>query len=197
MVARLDADWRGNHDCDSSRVRRRPGHREFAATVTEFALVLPIIVAMASGLVDFGRAVYINAAMSALAPQGARAISLRESQTSDCPVLQQLEHATAGFGLQPDPNSLSGNSDPNNPSGSLKISTPPPGVGYIYVWPAVAATSPQDVAPNCKGLPRAASGTSRQVAVVITYHFVAWTPYFAAILSNVEIQQISVVQTEY
>ena len=52
-----------------------------------------------------------------------------------------------GFPVKMDPNSIVGNSDPNNPSGALQPTVPPPNVAYAYIWPAVATAAPADA--NC------------------------------------------------
>lgn len=178
--------------------RCRRGRRgTSAATLVEFCVVAPIVLIVIFLLIDFGRLVYTMVAISNAAREGQRLISLKPNETSDCYALQQVESVGQGFTISPDPSSLQGNSDPNSPTGTLTPTTPPMGQGYIYIWPAVAQSAPQDATPNCNGNPRLGSSTVRQVAVKVSYHFVPWTPLVASIVPDLVVSSISVGQTEY
>src|SRR5207245_1155618 len=72
----------------------------------------------------------------------------------DCSAYQIEEQTAQGFRLNPDQASMVGDTNPNSPGGSLQPTTPPPGQGYIYIWPAVATASPQDQHPGCGGQAR-------------------------------------------
>jgi hypothetical protein len=107
-----------------------------------------------------------------------------------------MEAVGQGFPLSMDPHSIAGDSDPNNPSGTLQPATPPPGAGYIYIWPAVATATPQE--SNCSSsVERGGSQTIRHVAVQIEYRFQPLTPGVAALTSGFIVKTISVVQVEY
>jgi hypothetical protein len=94
-----------------------------------------------------------------------------------------------------DPNSLVGNSDPNNPSGALKPTNPPPNVGYAYIWPAVATAYPPDA--NCSsGQPRAVSQSVKHVAVLIQYRFIALTPFIGQLTNGITVKTVSVITVE-
>lgn len=165
--------------------------------MVEFALVAPLAFLMIFLTIDFGRLVYTYTAISSAAREGERIISLKPQQSTDCYALAQMEKMGQAFPLVPDPSSLSGNSDPNNPTGTLQPTAPPLGTGYIYIWPAVAVATPQDTSTNCTGSPRRGSGTIRQVAVSIEYHFKPLTPLIGSIASDITIRTVSVGQTEY
>jgi hypothetical protein len=94
-----------------------------------------------------------------------------------------------------DPNSIVGNSDPNNPSGALQPTVPPPNVAYAYIWPAVATAAPADA--NCTSTnQRAVSPSVKHVAVEIQYHFTPLLPLVSTFASNIIVKTISVVTTE-
>lgn len=164
-------------------------------SMVEFSLVAPVLIVMLFLMIDFGRLVYTFGAISWATREGARLISLAPQQTTDCTVLKRVEAVGRGFPLAPDPNSLVGNTDPNNPSGSLVPTTPPSGQGYIYVWPAVATKVPQDT--YCAGSPRRVSQTARDVAVQVEYTWLPLMPLVSSIVPSITIKTISVVHTEY
>lgn len=175
-----------------TRKRRR------AQTMVEFALVAPVMFFLLFLTIDFGRLVYTYGAISWATREGARLISLSPQQATDCAVLQRVEQVGRGFPLQPDPNSLVGNTDPNNPGPPLAPTTNdliPPGVGYIYIWPAVAPRTPQDT--YCNGNPRRVSQTARDVAVQVKYKWLPLMPLISTIMPQITISTISVVHTEY
>jgi len=163
--------------------------------MVEFAILAPVLIVMLLLMIDFGRLVYTFGAIAWATWEGARLVSLQPQETTDCPVLQRVEQVGRGFPLTPDPNSVVGNSDPNNPTGTLVPTTPPQGTGYIYIWPAVATRVPQD--SNCNGAPRLGSSTARDVAVLVQYSYVPLVPLFTSFVPNLTIKTISVVHTEY
>lgn len=54
----------------------RPRRRERGAAAVEMALVLPVLLLVIGGLVDFGRALYVNTVVSAGAREGARMVAM-------------------------------------------------------------------------------------------------------------------------
>jgi hypothetical protein len=191
----------------SVRVRRSRRH-EGAQGMVEFALVCPIIIFLMFAAIDIGRLIYTYNAISSAAIMGARLTALRAQLDSDCLPLQRMVQVGQGFPLLPDPNSISNpavNTDPNNPGGAGPT-TPPPGTGYIYIWPAAAEAAPQ-LSNNSSGVPNCQSGTQRggagatvkHVAVEIQYTFQPLTPLIGAVLPHggITLRTVSVVQTEY
>lgn len=146
--------------------------------------------------IDVGRLLYTYAAISNAAGEGARTVSLQASANSDCLALQRMLSVAQGFNLNVDPGSLAGNTDPNNPTGSLQpTQTPAPNQGYIYIWPAVATAQPQT--SNCDGAQRQVPQTPtgvRNVAVEIQFRFQPLTPLPNA---NLIVRSLSTQQTEY
>ena len=163
--------------------------------LVEFSLVAPVFLVVMFAAVDIGRLLYAYSAISSAARDGARMASLQASLYSDCQIIRTVEIVGQGFPVRMDPNSVVGNSDPNNPSGSLQPTTPPPNVGYAYIWPAVATSNPPD--PNCNSSnQRAISQTVKHVSVEVQYHFVPLTPFIASLAPNIIVKTVSVVTTE-
>jgi hypothetical protein len=167
--------------------------------LVEFALVAPLLVLAIFLLIDFSRLLYAYSSISSAAREGARILSLKSDQFSDCYAFAQMEKVGQGFPLLPDPNSVAVNDDPNHPGPDHNPTSPvPAGQGLIYIYPAVATGSPPD-GPGCSSAttPRAVSTTTKSVAVEIQYHFTTLTPLVSAFLPNITLKTISVTQTEY
>jgi len=181
--------------CSNETVRARKLRSQRSQALVEFAMVAPIFLLIMFGAIDIGRLLYAYSAISSAARDGARAASLQVSLFSDCQVIKDVELVGQGFPVVMDPNSLVGDSDPNSPSGALQPTTPPPNVGYAYIWPAVATADPPD--SNC-GSPtqRAVSQSVKHVALEIQYHFVPLTPIISSLVPKVIVKTISVVTTE-
>ena len=139
MIKRVSAWARG------LRTPSRAGARgQRSQALVEFALVSPIFFLVMFTAIDISRLLYAYTAISSAARDGARTASLSGSTYSDCQIIQEVELVGQGFPVRMDPNSLVGNSDPNNPGGPLSPTIPPPNVGYAYIWPAVATADPPD-----------------------------------------------------
>src|SRR5579864_4607899 len=98
----------------------RRSDRQRSQALVEFAMVAPIFLLVVFSAVDISRLLYAYTAISSAARDGARTASLASSQFSDCQIIQEVELVGQGFPVKMDPNSLVGNSDPNNPSGPLQ-----------------------------------------------------------------------------
>ena len=163
--------------------------------LVEFALISPIFLLVMFSAIDISRLLYTYAAISSAARDGARTASLSSALFSDCQIIQEVKLVGQGFPVQMDPNSIVGNSDPNNPGGALQPTTPPPNVGYAYIWPAVATADPPD--GNCNSTQqRAISPTVKHVAVEVQYHFTPLLPFVSSFAPNIIVKTISVVTTE-
>jgi Flp pilus assembly protein TadG len=174
-------------------VRGRRGQRSQA--LVEFALVSPLFLLILFTAIDLSRLLYAYTAISSAARDGARTASLQGSLFTDCQIIQEVELVGQGFPVRMDPNSLVGDSDPNNPVGVLQPSTPPPNVGYAYIWPAVATANPPD--SNCtSATARAISPTVKHVSVEVQYHFVPLLPFVNQFTTNIILKTISVVTEE-
>jgi Flp pilus assembly protein TadG len=179
-----------------SRRRRTRGGQG----LVEFALVAPIFVIGIFLIIDFGRLLYAYSSISSAAREGARILSLKSDQFSDCYAYQQMEKVAQGFVMQADPNSLATNDDPNYPGTDHNPSPNVPlGTAWVYIYPAVSTASPPDASPGCTNAntARSVSSTTRSVAVEIQYHFMPLTPLIGNILPDITLKTISVTQTEY
>ncbi len=189
-----------------SELRRRSVHstsnrpKRRGQSLTEFALVAPLLFLIIAVTIDFARLVYVYGAISSISREGARTASLKDQDSSDCLIFQSMEAGGAGgFNLQADPNSQRGDSDPNSPPGPLSPTTPTPGQGFIYVFPAVASGSPPDSAANCggNGSSRFVTPSIRDVTVEVQYGFRPWVSVVASFIPPITIKTVSIVQREY
>lgn len=183
--------------CAPTRIRpkRNPWSQRSQALV-EFSMVAPLFLVFLFVAIDIGRVLYAYSAVSSAARDGARTASLQVSLYSDCQIIKNVELVGQGFPVVMDPNSLVGNTDPNNPSGPLQPSQPPPNTGYAYIWPAVATADPPDLNCNSPINPRSISQSVKHVEVEVQYHFIPLTPFVAGISPNFIVKTISVVTTE-
>ena len=169
--------------------------------MVEFALVAPVVLLAVFLLIDFGRLLYAYSSISSASREGARILSLKSDQLTDCYAFQQMEKAGQGFRLTYDPNSVTPNNDPNFPGAGHNPIAPsliPAGQADVYIYPAVATASPPDATANCASTtPRPVSQTTKSVAVEIQYHFTPLTPLVSSIMPNLTLKSISVTETEY
>ena len=104
--------------------RERKQKKSRAQSLVEFTLVAPLLLLIIAVTVDFARAVYAYSAISAAARSGARTLSLKDQQSTDCQVFKTVEAVGQGFSLTADPNSVAGDANPN--TGGANGPTPPP-----------------------------------------------------------------------
>ena len=165
--------------------------------LVEFSLVAPIMLLVLFSAVDICRLLYAYTAISSAARDGARTASLSGSLFSDCQIIAEVELVGQGFPVRMDPNSLVGDSDPNNPAGALQPSTPPNNVGYAYIWPAVSTGIPQETPGNCNSATqRAVSPSVKHVSVEVQYHFTPLLPFVNSFAGNIIVKTVSVVTVE-
>jgi Flp pilus assembly protein TadG len=178
-----------------SRAKGSRGRGQRSQALVEFALISPLFFFILFSSIDIARLLYAYSAISSAARDGARIASLNGSLFTDCQIIRQVELVGQGFPVKMDPNSVVGNSDPNNPSGPLQPTMPPPNTGYAYIWPAVATGNPPD--SNCNsGVQRAVSPTVKHVAVEVQYHFIPMLPLVSTFAPNIIVKTVSVVTTE-
>jgi len=176
--------------------RRASGRRggQNAQGLVEFALILPVVLAAVFFCIDAGRLVYTYNAISSIARDGARTATLGTQFQSDCLTLSRVEAAGQGFPIAADPNSVVGNTDPNNP-GTPGPTTPAIGKGYVYIFPAVATAAPPD--SNCSSTAsRQWSANVHDVSVQVEYKFLPLTPLLGNLLNGITVKSISVEQVE-
>src|SRR6202165_1539976 len=112
-------------------LRTRKRTRRRAQSLVEFTLVAPLLLLIIALTVDFARVVYAYSAISAAARAGARTLSLKDQEGTDCQVFQTVEAAAQGFNLSAAPNSVAGEVKPNR-GGANGPTTPPAGEGAGY-----------------------------------------------------------------
>jgi hypothetical protein len=178
--------------------RERKHKKSRAQSLVEFTLVAPLLLLIIAVTVDFARAVYAYSAISAAARSGARTLSLKDQESTDCLVFKTVEAVGQGFNLTADPNSVAGDANPNT-GGATGPTPPPPGQGYVYIWPAVSTGQPPDAVGVCSGSggPRAPANQVRDVAIEVQYSFKPWISIVADFVPVLIIKTTSVVQTEY
>lgn len=182
----------------SNTYRNTSRKRRGGQSLVEFALVSPLLFLILLLTIDFGRLVYTYGVITSSARESARSLSLKVNQASDCAAFLNAEQFAQGFQLAPDPDSLVGDSNPNAPTGSLQPRRPPANSGYIYVWPAVAPSAPQDQHPSCDGQARFPTSNSlKDVAVQIEFTYQPLVPLFGSFTGSFTLKAISVVHTEY
>ena len=176
----------------------RKAARRDAQSLVEFALVAPLLLLIIGVTIDFARVVYAYSAISAAARAGARTLSLKDQDNSDCLVFKAVEASGQGFSLTADPNSVAGNKNPSSGT-SPGPTTPPPNQGYVYIYPAVSTAQPPDAAGNCggTGASRFPANQAGDVAVEVQYGFRPWISFVADFVPGFPIKTVSVVQTEY
>ena len=179
-------------------LHERKRKKSRAQSLVEFTLVAPLLLLIVAATIDFARVVYAYSAISAAARAGARTLSLKDQESTDCQVFQRVEAAGQGFSLAADPKSVAGNTNPNS-GGPNGPTTPPAGQGYVYIWPAVSTGQPPDAPGFCSGsgAPRAPASQVRDVAIEVQYGFKPWISFIADFIPNFVIKTVSVVQTEY
>lgn len=74
------------------KVHRRRGERGTAAV--EFALVIPVLLILVMGIIEFGRAYYVQTVLSGAAREGVRAMALQNNATA-----ARTATKNAGYGL--------------------------------------------------------------------------------------------------
>jgi hypothetical protein len=181
---------------------------ERSQSLTEFALVAPILFFILFGIVDFGRAVYYYVTISQAANEGARVAIVGEPpdylQSTDADVIAAvLKHSIAAQLGDPCPNGPI----PSSPS-------PPANTGYVYVtaYPPYnyqETPSPRPNAPGAQGQlassytsagcdqVNAASGNT-PLQVTIYYNFQPITPLLQNVLGgHILLSSWAVYQTEY
>jgi len=175
-------------------------------SMTEFALVAPVLLLLFFGIIDFGRVIYIYGTLVQAANEGAR-ISIHASTPlpTDSDILTASKvHAQSLRLANPCPNG------PLPPTTGAGAQNPPPGSGWIFITepnpPATVETSPPYDAPggetpisatsSCSAVNPYASGTyPLQVTIRYTYPF--FTPLLEQLAPTIVLQAYATEYTEY
>lgn len=188
------------------------GRSERSQAMVEFALVAPVLLLIAFGIVDLGRLIYTYVTLSQAANEGARvavqgqAPFFTEPQNSDVEAAVK-QHAIAVNLANP---------CSNGPINATTGSPPPANQGYVYITqpidvfaqPNPTPDPPTSSNPNAPGGERgsnaagcwapfqAAGHASLQVTIV--YNFVPFTPIIRQLVANhVVLRVYAVYRTEY
>ena len=182
---------------------------ERSQSMTEFALIAPLLVLFIFMIVDFGRGIYYYVTLQQAVQEGAR-VAVRHSSPlpSDATVEQAVQqHAIATFLANPCRNG------PVYVSGQV----PPPNQGWIFITQPQSSSQPltsQQMAPNvppnapggeprndnpgggCSSVNPAAGNAGLQVT--IRYNFVPLTPLIQQVTANsIILTAYCVYRTEY
>ena len=175
-------------------------------SMTEFALVAPILLLLFFGVIDFGRVIYIYGTLVQAANEGART-SIRASTPlpSDSDILSSAKiHAQSLILANPCPNG------PLPPTSGAGAQNPPQGSGWIFITepspPSTVESSPPYDAPggeswtaatgSCSAINPYSSGTyPLQVTVRYTYPF--FTPLLEQLAPTIVLQAYATEYTEY
>jgi len=182
---------------------------ERSQSMTEFALIAPLLLLFIFGIVDFGRGIYYYVTLQQAVQEGAR-VAIRDSSPlpSDATVEKAVQdHAIATFLANPCRNG------PIYVSGQV----PPANQGWIFITQPQSTSQPlsavQDIAsvpPNapggesrnptpggsCSAINPATQNTALQVT--IRYNFVPLTPIIQQVTANsIILTAYTVYRTEY
>lgn len=174
-------------------------YRRRAQSLVETALIAPILIFVLLSVVDFGRAAYDYASLSAAAREGARvAIRTGATRPGDADVVSAAQQNAIGLSVSAGPcvnGYISG--PPTAPSA--------PNTGYVYVvagagGQAVNAPGGQSAAAasgSCAAI-TPADAASYPLSVSIVYLFQPLTPLAQQFLgSNLVMTVTSTMNTEY
>ena len=81
----------------ASRGDRGHATRDRGAVAVEFALLLPMLLLLVFGIIDFGRALNAQITLTQAAREGARLASLGDSTATNGPVVTGTENAATGL----------------------------------------------------------------------------------------------------
>jgi hypothetical protein len=179
---------------------------ERSQSMTEFALVAPILLLLFFGVLDFGRVIYIYGTLVQAANEGER-VAIRASTPlpTDADILTGAKtHAQSLRLANPCPNG------PLPPSTGGSAQNPPAGSGWIFITepnpPATVETAPTYDAPGGE-VPTAATGSCSAInpytsgtyplQVTIRYTYPFFTPLLEQLQPTIVLQAYATDFTEY
>jgi len=175
-------------------------------SMTEFALVAPILLLMLFGILDFGRLIYVYGTIVEAANEGAR-VAVRASSPlpSDLDVQTAAKNGAQSIALATNcPNGplppTSGGSAQNPPGGSgwifITEVNPPSTVESTPTYNAPGGQSPANATGSCSAVNPFSSGTyPLQITVRYTYAF--FTPVLEQLAPTFVLQAYATDYTEY
>lgn len=181
-----------------------------AQTLTEFALISPVIFFLLFGIVDLGRAIYIQASLNQAANEGARVAIRGETPYYDymIPTDDDVVNAVK----RGSPVALSANQCVHGPI-PTSFSSLPANQGWVFITevpaPTTLETSPSPNAPGNASLAPPPAGcnpaeigsstvSNYPLQVTIYYNFVPVTPLISQFAANhIILKADAVYRTEY
>ena len=182
-------------------------------SMTEFALIAPILLLFIFGSVDFGRALYYYITIMQATNEGAR-VAIRASYYKDpggvqhnwpnnVDVQQAVQaHAVATFLANPCPNGPI----PNHPPDSPGVTVPPANQGWIFITDPDPAHDPVGTPNAPRGQTTSTPGCNTAIAAVgneplrvtIRYNFVPLTPLIQQFAANhIILEGYTIYRAEY
>ena len=179
---------------------------ERSQSMTEFALVAPILLLMLFGIIDFGRVLYIYGTLVEAANEGSR-VAVRASSPlpADSDVQTAARNASQSLYLaNPCPNG------PLPPSTGSSAQNPPANQGWIFITepnpPASPESNPTYDAPggqapaaatsSCSAINSFQSGTY-PLQVTVRYNYQFFTPVLEQLAPTLVLQAYATDYTEY
>lgn len=182
-----------------------------AQSMTEFALIAPILFFMIFAIVDFGRAVYYYVTISQAANEGARVAIVGEPpdylQSTDLQVLTAVQShiVSAQFGQDCVNGPISSNPQPPANTAWVFITAYPPSTSQESPSPRpnapgaqgqLSSTTTPPLLSGCDQVNDAAGNAPLQVSIY--YNFQPLTPVLSTLLGgHIVISSWAVYQTEY
>jgi len=185
---------------------RRYLSSERSQSMTEFAIVAPVMLLLFFGILDFGRVVYIYVTLVQAANEGART-SVRASTPlpMDADILASARiHAQSLRLANPCPNGplppITGVSAQNPPAGSgwifITEPNPPTAVEVAPTYDAPGGEAPTSATGSCSAINPYSSGTyPLQITIRYTYPF--FTPLLEQLAPTIVLQAYATEYTEY
>jgi hypothetical protein len=175
-------------------------------SMTEFALVAPILLLMLFGILDFGRLIYIYGTLVEAANEGAR-VSIKAS--SPLPSNTNVQTA-AKNGAQSVYLATTCPNGPLPPTSGAGASNPPGGQGWIFITepnpPTTVESTPTYNAPggqppanatgSCSAVNPSSSGTY-PIQVTVRYTYAFFTPLLEQLAPTFTLQAYATDYTEY
>lgn len=175
-------------------------------SMTEFALVAPVMLVMLFGIIDFGRVLYIYGTLVEAANEGAR-VAVRASSPlpSDSDVETAAQQAAQSLYLaNPCKNG------PLPPSSGTGAQNPPGNQGWIFItepnppstvevnptYDAPGGESPAASTSSCSAVNPWSSGTYA-LQVTVRYNYLFFTPLLEQLSPNLILQAYATEYTEY
>lgn len=179
---------------------------ERSQSMTEFAIVAPVLLLMLFGILDFARALYVYGTLVSAANEGAR-VAIRASSPlpSDADVQAAAQASAQSLYLaNPCPNG------PLPPITGAGAQNPPGDQGWIFITepnpPSTVEATPTYDAPggqppaastgSCSAVNSFSSGTY-PLQVTVRYNYAFFTPLLEQLAPNLILQAYSTEYTEY